>query len=222
MPPRIVESDYEDEEADELDEYVPEPASGAAGSSRRAGSAKSGSQPANARSSTRIKVTAPAIPAFQAAPSVAAARPARQAAIKANESMDIDGSGDEDDEEIDELEDQDGEADEYAEDDEEDILAGDDDEDAELDAEDASVIPSEAASTYSQTPSVKLKLKFGNKSTTSLPAPGVIGLKRGRGIASGSSSPALSVSATKTGRKSKAIIPPGVARAKRKRPNEGM
>ena len=202
MAPRILESD---DEFDELESTSDE------GITRSSTVQPSIKQPAAAGSRTSartVKITP--IPAKSQQQS---SRPAaRQAAIKANESMDVDGAiaSDEDGaEDLDEL-------DQLAEEDVEDEEEGEDDDDAEGEDEDeyndtASVRGGDIGANAQASPStstgagnpVKIKLKLGghrNPANTSSPAlaPTIISL-RGKGKTatagtwSGTTSPASSV-----------------------------
>lgn len=212
MPPRIIESD---EEQDELasasdDSYSYNDSSNKVAPPSRGSRSAPGRQ---ASASARIRVAAPA--------AVPPARPAaRAAAVRANESMDVaDVASDEDEgEEVDELADEDDEEQEDEGDDAEGEEYEDYDNDNTSMQEDyPSQQPSPSTSSTAANP-VKIKLKLGandNNGPPSSPAmpPTVISL-RGSGRGKGTLAPSSSRGGSKKG-KAPAVARPKPA-AKRK------
>jgi len=227
MAPRIVESS---DEYDELDSRgsSSDPTSGAKGS----GSKKSSSKTAAAASKPARNTARPPAVAVNRVPaaSSSAARPAaRKAAIKANESMDVEEAvaSDQDDGEDDEL---DGEAE--AEYDEEEEEEEQDDDDAEGEDEEYGDESMQASPSGTQSPAtsladsagpMKLKFKLGAGSSgrnlpsspSQPPLPRNVVTLKGKGKAAAKPSPPPSKAKTK-----QAAVP-ALPKAKRKRPLDG-
>ena len=247
MPPRIVESDDEDEydPARDLD-HTAALGEGLSGS-RNGRHAFNQQQPvvSGSRSSTRIRLSAPSMAQQQqqhqaqyyggAVPytmSIPNSRPARQAAIKANKTMDVEEAmpSDEDDQDdaadADELDDEeeDAEAEEdeqedddaqaYEEDDFEEDVEGENDAEYEIVPAAASVRSIPQVVPLASTSQVKIKLNLGSKQNVSAArSPMLVSLKS-RGNSSASSSPAAASIASRGTRKDSY---PVIAHGKRKR-----
>ena len=247
MPPRIVESDDEDEydPARDLDHTAA--SGGGISSSRNGRHVVNQQQPvvSGSRSSTRIRLIAPSMAQQQQQQqaqyygdtvpytmSISNSRPARQAAIKANETMDVEEAmpSDEDDEddaadadevdddeedaETEEEEQEDEDAQAYEEDDLEEDVDGEND--AEHDTAPAAASGRSIPPTASQasTSQVKIKLNLGPKQNVSAArSPMLVSLKS-RGNSSASSSPAAASIASRGTRKDSY---PVIAHGKRKR-----
>lgn len=157
MAPRIIESDYEDD--DEIDELASD--SSATPAVQKAQPVASTS--ASVRGSARIRTNEPTAPAPTPASS-AKQRPGRQAAQRANETMEVDSPMEDDEEEEDELAQypQQGGDDDDDEDEEEEDAASEtflqDEEDEEQDEDDEE---DEGGSPPASAAPVKIKLKLG-------------------------------------------------------------